>query len=129
MVWHHVLVIIGSATGLLLSSTLAIHVISLTCEINTVFLHLRKLLFMAHFLMRSSRVYRCIWALIWITLPTTRVFVHMYCVYGIYAARAQFEGAIEYMFWATSIGYIVLVVLDGDVSIFITTVGILTTSS
>ncbi|WOK94614.1 TLC domain-containing protein 2 [Canna indica] len=92
---HHLVLLVCFTLALYRNVTINYLILTLTCELHSVFLHLRKVRRMAGFRDVKSRMVKVEWVLNWITFFITRVGCHIFITYKLIVDASKFGRGIE----------------------------------
>ncbi|KAF0693673.1 Aste57867_15376 [Aphanomyces stellatus] len=96
ILFHHVMVAILYLAAIYCCVSVPYLVVLLLVEVSSIFLHLRKLLSLAGFTLRNSRLYARSWQALWFTFAVTRVAVPLAVHMGVYRDRALFPETYQF---------------------------------
>ena len=114
VVVHHVVILICYISALFKNVGIPFLAITLICELNSLFMHLRKLLSMSKHSIRQSQLYRGVWYAQWITFVTARLLPHIVTTVWVWKTRHFFPR--ELFFYMAFIGMVFIDVLNAHVS-------------
>jgi len=92
---HHLILLICFTLALYRNVTINYLILTLVCELHSIFLHIRKVRRMAGFRDFSRKVVKLEWALNWTTFVSARVVCHILITYKLIADAHKFDKGIE----------------------------------
>ncbi|GLJ21138.1 hypothetical protein SUGI_0386620 [Cryptomeria japonica] len=92
---HHVLLLICFTLALYRHVTINYLILTLVCELHSIFLHLRRVLRMAGLRKEKSQRTRIEWGLHWLAFFSARTFLHWFITYKLIKDRSKFPPGIE----------------------------------
>ncbi|RLN22387.1 TLC domain-containing protein 2 [Panicum miliaceum] len=92
---HHLILLICFTLALYRNVTINYLILTLVCELHSIFLHIRKVRRMAGFRNFNRKVVKLEWALNWTTFVTARVLCHILITYKLITDAHKFDKGIE----------------------------------
>ncbi|MCO5579520.1 hypothetical protein L7F22_033375 [Adiantum nelumboides] len=92
---HHAILVIGFSTALLINHGFNYLVLSLICELHSIFAHLRRLLRMLDLHQDGSLLVKGEWSLHWLAYFTTRLLLHLLLSIKLFLNWSKFTFAVE----------------------------------
>ncbi|MCO5588934.1 hypothetical protein L7F22_042896 [Adiantum nelumboides] len=92
---HHAILVIGFSTALLINHGFNYLVLTLICELHSIFAHLRRLLRMLGLHQDGSLLVKGEWSLHWVAYFTTRLSLHLLISIKLFLNWSKFSFAIE----------------------------------
>ncbi|KAF2953522.1 uncharacterized protein [Oryza sativa Japonica Group] len=92
---HHLILLICFTLALYRNVTINYLILTLVCELHSVFLHIRKLRRMAGFRDYNRKIVKLEWVLNWTTFVSARVACHILITYKLIIDAHKFDSGIE----------------------------------
>ncbi|XP_020105402.1 TLC domain-containing protein 2 [Ananas comosus] len=92
---HHLILLVCFTLALYRKVTINYLILSLVCELHSIFLHVRKVRRMAGFRDSKSRMVKVEWALNWATFYIARLLCHILITYKLIIDAHKFDRGIE----------------------------------
>lgn len=93
---HHVVLLVCFTMALYRNVTINYLILTLVCELHSIFLHLRRVLRMASLREEQSWSVRIEWSLNWLTFFTSRIAMHIFITIKLLLDVSKFPSGIEW---------------------------------